>query len=66
IFLTKNINYTGVKLFLRFGNKFCTGAVPKEKYKKLINDISNINSSLKEILKDLKNKKKIYLLIIII
>jgi len=59
IFLTQNINYIGVKLFLRFGNKFCTGAIPKKQYKKLIKNISNINSSLKEILQDLKNNKKV-------
>ena len=57
IFQCKSDNYVGMKIFFQFGNKFCTGATIKKKYKKDLNSIINFNKKLKLLI---KKQKKYY------
>jgi sulfate adenylyltransferase len=54
IFECKTNDYIGMKIFFKFGNKFCTGASIKARYKKDLNFIINFNEKLKLLIK--KNK----------
>ena len=59
IFSTKKKNYIGVKIFFKFGRKFCTGATLKKKYLPLLNSIIKSNKSLISLIKKYKYKKKV-------
>lgn len=56
IFRCKSNSYIGMKIFFLYGNRFCSGATIKKKYKKDLNSIINFNEKLKLSIK--KNKKK--------
>ena len=58
IFNTNKIDYIGVKSLFQFGNKFCTGARPKESSLKIIKNISNQNQLLLNKIEGLKKEKK--------
>ena len=59
IFNCKSNNYAGMKIFFKYGNTFCTGAILKKKYIKDFRSIINFNEKLKLKLKKEKKKKKI-------
>ncbi len=59
IFACKTNNYIGMKIFFKFGNKFCTGAVLKKKYFKNVNSIIKENSRLISLIKRYKLKNKV-------
>ena len=58
IFQCKSDNYVGMKIFFQYGNKFCTGATIKKKYKKDLNSIINFNEKLKLSIKKYKKNFK--------
>ena len=58
IFQCRTSNYVGMKIFFKYGNKFCTGATLKKKYKKDLNSIMNFNNKLKLTIKKYKKKYK--------
>ena len=58
IFQCKSDNYVGMKIFFQYGNKFCTGATIKNKYKKDLNSIINFNEKLKLSIKKYKKNFK--------
>tara|TARA_B110000858_G_C17806917_1_gene478576 strand:+ start:3115 stop:4122 length:1008 start_codon:yes stop_codon:yes gene_type:complete len=58
IFDTNNLNYIGVKNFLKYGNTFCVGAEPKKKYQRLVSIIQNYNNSLIEKINKIKEGGK--------
>jgi sulfate adenylyltransferase len=58
IFKCKSDDYIGMKIFFKFGNKFCSGATIKKKYKKDLNSIINFNEKLKSLIRRQKNKHK--------
>ena len=51
IFACKTNNYVGMKIFFKYGNKFCVGATIKKKYVKDINLIIKFNEKLKSLIK---------------
>jgi len=59
IFQCKSDNYVGMKIFFQYGNKFCSGATIKKRYKKDLNSIINFNKKLKLSIKKKKNHYKI-------
>jgi len=58
IFECKSNNYVGMKIFFKYGNKFCTGAILKKKYYKDISFINNFNNKLKLLIKKTKKNHK--------
>jgi len=58
IFQCKSNNYVGIKIFFKYGNKFCSGATLKKKYKNDLNSIINFNQKLKLLIKKYKTKYK--------
>lgn len=56
IFNCKSNNYVGMKIFFKYGNKFCIGARLKKKYKKDFFLIINFNKKLIKLIKEKKKK----------
>ena len=50
IFECKSDDYVGLKIFFKYGNIFCTGAVLKEKYKNDLKYIISYNKKLKSLI----------------
>ncbi len=59
IFNCKSNNYVGMKIFFKYGNKFCIGAKLKKKYKKDFFLIMNFNKKLIKLIKEKKKKFRI-------
>jgi sulfate adenylyltransferase len=59
IFSCKKNNYIGLKIFFKFGNKFCTGAKIKKKYINIMQKIINLNKYQVEKICKFKKKGKI-------
>ena len=59
IFFCKSNDYIGLKIFFRYGNKFCTGATLKKKYIKDFNSIIKKNLKLIYLIKKYKLKNKV-------
>ncbi|MDC0046813.1 hypothetical protein OAJ20_04205 [Candidatus Pelagibacter sp.] len=55
IFNCKSNDYVGMKIFFKYGNKFCVGAKLKKKYEKDYYAVINFN---KKLISQIKNKKK--------
>ena len=58
IFQCKTNKYVGMKIFFKYGNTFCTGAIIKKEYKNDLNLIINFNKKLKLLIKKNKTKYK--------
>ena len=58
IFQCNSNNYVGIKIVFKYGNKFCSGATLKKKYKNDLNSIINFNLKLKLLIKKYKTKYK--------
>lgn len=59
IFDCKDNKYVGMKIFFKYGTKFCTGATVKQKYKKDVKFIINFNLKLITLIKRYKKKNRI-------
>ena len=59
IFGCKKNNYIGMKIFFKYGNRFCIGAVLKKRYQKDVNLIIKKNSKLISLVKRYKQKNKV-------
>ena len=59
IFCCKTNNYIGMKIFFKYGDKFCTGAVLKKKYLNDVNSVIKENSRLVSLIKKYKLKNKV-------
>jgi ATP sulfurylase len=58
IFECKSNKYIGMKIFFKYGNRFCTGATIKKIYKNDLNFIINFNQKLKLLIQKTKNDFK--------